>query len=410
MVKRIVKLTNDPLSLKISPETISVPIDKIIAQKNYKHDEFFEKKYVSYLLGESIIYETRTSIDKIIPGFYTRVEGDWKHIKNICQKSSIKRLMADIRNGYRPPLHLYHNLNKECEYPFVCSDDEVIYYAYKELNISSLPVIILSSNKGLEESAFAYRIFSANKEYINCLLSAETISKNSSYSLLGETLPESINDGLEKLISYLNIAIEKLKLFHLNKKSGLHYHHIIHSALIRARELIESINLLTKNNFYIQSVCLIRNLYELTLNFYMIWLSPEKMARLFQITCTPSSSDWEKACNKLAEEQIRNGVKVDVVSKIKKSRLYEYNLVNKVIEKARIHPLGEGFYNNIYSFLSEIAHDGFSVTARYKNTLELGNDQVYNEDIIKKMLRLADLCIANIYFPAIYDIGICHKD
>lgn len=410
MTKIKTKYTNDPFSLKVLPESIMVPIDKIKVSHDFEHDEIFFRKYKNYLLGKSNVYYTRISINNILPGFYKRVGNHWKHIKISCKKYNIQALISKIRNGYRPPLHLYYNLNKESKYPFVCSDDQVAYYAYKILKISSPPVILLSSNKGLEESAFKYRIFNECGEEINSLLSVETIKRETSYSLLGETLPTNINDGLEELISYLNIAINKLKSFHLNEQCELHYHHIIHAILFRARELIESINILTKNNYYIQSICLIRNLYELTLNFYIIWLSPQKNSSLFQFANTFSTSEWEKAVNMIVEKLVKNSSNLDNIKKIKQSHLYEYKLANKVIEKARIHPLGEAFYNNVYSFLSEITHDCFSVNARYKNTLELGNDKIYNEDIIQRILRITDLCIANIYSPAMKDIGVNNKD
>ena len=401
------KLTNDSLSLKVLPETRLVAIKDIIPNKNFQYDDFFLSKYQDYLLGKSRAYETRISIDKIIPGFYKRKGNSWKYIKNSQEKSSISVVMKQIRNGNRPALFLYHNLNQECKYQFVCSDDEITYYAYKELNMFSIPAMVLISKKELEESAFEYRMFYPKKdERVNCIFSVVPVNKKTTYSLLGEDMPESIPNGLIQLVSYINIAIEKLKNFHLNSGKEIHYHHIIYSILLRAKELIESIRLLISNNYYIQSACLVRNLYELMLNLYITWLSPCRITSIVQLTSNYSVSEWTELGNKLMTERISNGSQKEIAEKINKCHLYAYNLTNKVIEKARIHPFGEEFYTNIYSFLSKISHDDFSVSARYKNTLEFGDNQVYNEDIIKRVLHLADYCVANIYYPVMYDLGI----
>ena len=270
------KLTNDPLSLNVLPKTRLVAIKDIIPNKFFQYDDIFRSKYNNYFSGRSSAYETRISIDKIIPGFYKRKGKSWKYIKNSQEKSSISVVMKHIRNGNRPPLHLYHNLNQECKYQFICPDDEITYYAYKKLNMLSIPAMVLSSKKELEESAFEYRMFYPKKgeKPVNCIFSVVPVNKKTTYSLLGEDMPESIPKGLIKLVSYINIAIEKLKNFHLNSDEEIHYHHIIHSILLRAKEVIESIRLLISNNYYIQSACLVRNLYELMLNLYITWLSP----------------------------------------------------------------------------------------------------------------------------------------
>ena len=159
------KLTNDPLSLNVLPKTRLVAIKDIIPNKFFQYDDIFRSKYSNYLSGKSSAYETRISIDKIIPGFYKRKGKSWKYIKNSQEKSSISVVMKHIRNGNRPPLHLYHNLNQECKYQFICPDDEITYYAYKELNMLSIPAMVLSSKKELEESAFEYKRREACKLY-----------------------------------------------------------------------------------------------------------------------------------------------------------------------------------------------------------------------------------------------------
>lgn len=80
-------------------------------------------------------------------------------------------------------------------------------------------------------------------------------------------------------------------------------------------------------------------------------------------------------------------------------------LASKVSEKARIFPFGEEHHQDVYSFLSKIAHHDFSMTARYTHTLEHGDESVFNEDIISTSIYCADFFVAAIIARIIDDVG-----
>lgn len=152
------------------PETKIINYKDLIIEE-YEENRIFLKKYVDFLTGKSNAYITRISLSKIKPGFYKRHNNQWIYVLDKINKAHLELIIQNIRIGNRLPLHLYHNLNNKCPYTFICSDDVVIYEAYKTLGIEKVPAIVLGSKKYLEESAFVQKKFQDvlnNDVYPNC--------------------------------------------------------------------------------------------------------------------------------------------------------------------------------------------------------------------------------------------------
>ena len=150
---------------------------------------------------------------------------------------------------------------------------------------------------------------------------------------------------------------------------------------------------------------LVRTLYELALTFYIDWLAPEHFHKYLKISSITKEKEWLKECDKGVKENIRNGLKKSEAILIKNSHMKGFHLASTVSEKARIFPLGERYYKEVYSFLSKIAHHDFSMVARYSATLERNDDDIFNEDIIKKTIDYSDIFVSHIVVNVLSDIG-----
>ncbi|MCP3130162.1 DUF5677 domain-containing protein [Shewanella sp. KJ2020] len=398
-------ISNNPLSLLVSPKTIKVDPNELIVRE-VEQDDFFFKKYCDYLEGKIKGYITRVSISRIEPGFYKRTKNGWEHITDNPPQEDIDYMASTIRGGYRPALHIYQNLNKDSEFDFVCADDVATYHAYLSLGVSKPPVIILGSKKGLEESALTIKGFKCTyNPYTHFIFSMEKVNRDSFLSLLGADVSDDISLELTKLENYIEVLKGEFREFHSNKRSDVSYHQIIFGILARASEMLKSIRILIEEDLVIQSANIVRSLYELSLNFYMCWLSPHEITRMVQLSSVISENEWKKECDKTLKEQVANKLDRNSAEKIKEAKLYQFNITKSVIEKARLSPFGEAYYKDVYAFLSDIAHHDFSMSARYKGALEHGDDTVYDRDVKDSIVRIVDFCITKIFVRVADDIG-----
>jgi hypothetical protein len=399
------ELSSNPLSLLVSPKTIKVDASKIVSRDVEKDDIFF-KKYCDYLQGKLKGYITRISISRIKPGFYRRVNSGWEYVVDESLRESIDYMMMLIRGGYRPALHLYHNPNKGCDYDFVCADDLVTFNAYLDLGVSKPPVIILGSKKGLEESAFTIKGFkNGSKSHTHLIYSVEVKNRDSFLTLLGKDTSEDIASDLLKLDGYLELLKSEFREFHFKAKSDVSYHQIIFSMIVRAQEMVKAIRILINEGFHIQAGNIVRSLYELSLTFYLCWLSPHEITRFVQISSVMTENEWKKHVEKDLKELIESKLDRSSIEALRKAMNYQYSFVQSVIEKARLSPFGEAYYRDVYSFLSDIAHHDFSMSARYKHSLEFGDDAIYDKDVKDSIIRIVDFCITKIFIRVADDIG-----
>lgn len=392
------KLSNNSFSLITSPKTTLVNINDIKFNKyNIEKDEIFIKKYSSFISGKTDAYITRISLSKIKPGFYKRKTNRWKYFIDNIPKAYIDIIVRSIREGHRSILHLYINPNDKCEFTYVCPDDVAIYKAYKKLGIKKVPVMILGRRQELEESALIQKSFKTNgSQYNQYFYRVDIVNKNSFQSILGNVDNNDISFKLDKLYNIIDQLKTEHRNFHLHNET-FHYHNIIFSMLIRTLECLKSIKILINSDLYLPAISIARNLYEITLTFYISWLCPSFLP-FIQLANSSSFRELEK----IWMNGDKNHENIDTFIQTMK---YQYNIADSVIEKAKISPFGELYYKEYYSLFSKIVHHDFSVHARYKHTLIHGDEVIYDNDIKGTLLFMIDTCVTLIYTKISDDIG-----
>jgi hypothetical protein len=76
-----------------------------------------------------------------------------------------------------------------------------------------------------------------------------------------------------------------------------------------------------------------------------------------------------------------------------------------VRQKAQLSPLGDVFYQDVYSFLSRVAHQDFETVANYAHTLERSKRPEFDDDTLLTLLRFADLIVAKVVTRILDDVG-----
>lgn len=355
--------------------------------------------------GKVTIYSTRLSLDRIKVGFWRSAVGGFEYICDQVPAEDVAHMENLIRLGDRPPLHIYPNPNKSDLIDFVCSDDVATYRAYASLGIRTPPVILIGKPDSLDESSIAIR-------QLKCTYNPYTSHIKGIVSVVHKTVPSILGlnrtehkVSLEKLIKIVENTKEQVKIFHCGGMVTLHYHHTLYSILVRAQEALMSIRLLFEHKFYLNAASLVRTLYELSLTFYVDWLSPTQMYSYLQMAAVMKESEWEKLCETTRTEQIKSGLSAFDAKQLKDAKMFGFRLASTVSEKARLFPLGLEHHKDIYSFLSQIVHHDFSMNARYTNTLEHGDESVFNDDAASTAIYCADLFTSAIVARILDDIG-----
>lgn len=398
-------LSANPLALVRGLPTKRIPIDLIKTRDGIVHDEIFLNKYLGYLKGKVTIYATRVSIGRIKPGFWRPSNSGFEYICDDVPDEHIAHMESMLRLGNRPVLHIYPNPNKSDSLDFVCPDDVASYRAYSSLGIHTPPAILIGKPESLSESAIGVRQY-------KCTYNPMTSHMDGIVPVVHTTVPSIL--GVEKpshaaslglLISAVQTTKEKVKKFHYGGMSTLHYHHTLYSVLLRAQETLEAIRLLFEHRLYLNAASLVRTLYELALTFYVDWIAPTHMYQYLQLAAVMSEKEWETSCETTYLEQVKAGLSAYDAKRLKDAKMFGFRLASIVAEKARLFPLGLDHHKGLYSFLSDIAHHDFSMTARYTNTLEHGDDSVFYDDAAKTTIYCADLFTAAIVVRILDDVG-----
>jgi hypothetical protein len=379
------KSSDDPLLLRVIPQEIEIPLEQTLARNSVEEDPLFVKKYQEYSTGKLDGYLTRVSISRIKIGFYKRVSNKWECLINEPTNQEINACTRKIRGGYRPPFYIYHNPNQDCIHDFVCPYNGAAFHAYSKLGINKPPVIILGAKSRIEESALKIKGFKrTGNSYLHFIYASENRSKEIYPSSLGLELSDDAIIDLRKIEKRLTYFKDKLREFHIKGASDFDYHKIIYAMLNQAHEMLFSIRILVIKKLYIQAATIARSLYELSVNFHLIWLSPHAITPMVLIASEISESEWQKKFDDYPEKS---------VEQIKKANRYQYKLVRSTLEKTKLSPFGESFYKHVYSFLSDIVHHDFSMLDRYRNSLENGDHSVDDEDVRESIVRMVDSCI-----------------
>jgi hypothetical protein len=405
MPSTLPELTSNPLTLIRSLPTQLVPIDRIKAKEGLVNDEIFLSKYSSFLLGKAPVHDTRVSLDLIRRGFWKRSDAGWELVVDPFTDADIAEATAMVRLGSRPVLHLYENPNPSDGKRFVCADDVVMHAVYEKLGLSKVPVALMAKPRALEESCLSVRCFPRKgKNHIALLDGVVPVTHELVPSILGQNKPDD-TASLERLILVLADTKSALKRFHQPGATTLHYHHTLYSVLLRAGDCVESMQLLIEAGKPLIAASLLRSLHELALVFYVDWLAPGQTYRYLQMASVQSEKEWEVRCEQWCKADITAGSLPLEAKNIKDAHLRAFRLGSVVGERARLFPLGERVQRDVYSFLSDVIHHDFSMTARYAHTLDHGDEAIYSVDVVRTIVHLADILVAAMITRIRDDIG-----
>jgi hypothetical protein len=302
-----------------------------------------------------------------------------------------------IRLGFRPSVFLYKAYVGPGKDKLICSDDLLVFHAYKSLGIRYIPAVILGRHpEHLHESAICTR--GDGKVGANLFDSVAIHEHALVPSLAGDFEEFDKRDFLEVvriLARHVNTTKEAVSTFHRSSSDvAIHYHHTLYSVLCSLAQLLDAVGLLLSNELQYQIRPLVRSAYDLFLNFYIDWLYPEKMGALFQALAVLSRTDKTRpeyaSLNKAIRETF--GGLVDI-------------LMNQY-EKGRISPLGSRVHQAIYSDLSPAVHQDFGITQEFGDSLESGIVEPLPRPELAKTLKYLNAVVSATIFRISDDVGI----
>jgi hypothetical protein len=214
------KLSDNPLSLRVIPQEIAIPLDQILARNGVEEDPLFVEKYRKYSTGNLDGYITRVSRSRIKFGFYKRASNKWEYFINEVKSQEINALARAIRGGYRPSLYIYHNPNQDCNHDFVCPYNGAVFHAYSKLGINKLPAIILGlgSKDLIEESALKIKGFKRTDDsYTPFIYAAENRNKEEYPSRFAVSLSDDAATDLIKIEEHITFFKSKFRKFHIKR-------------------------------------------------------------------------------------------------------------------------------------------------------------------------------------------------
>jgi hypothetical protein len=397
--------TSNPLALIRSLPTRLIPIEQIKVPEGLPPDDVFLAKYSAFLRGRVPIHETRLELAKIRRGFWKWTTQGWILQGDLADEENVSAAIQMVRFGSRPVLHLYDNPNKEDPTRFVCTDDTVVHAAYERLGIAKAPVAIMAKPRDLEESCISIRNYSRGKRASIALIDGFVpVTSSLVPSVLGSDKPPQ-GECFERLLAALRSTRQMVKAFHVPGSTTLHYHHTLYSVLFRAEDCIESMGMLVQRGKPLTAAGLLRSLHELTLVFYVDWLAPGQTYRYLQLASVMSESKWIAECEEGVREDIAAGASPIEAKNIRDAQMRGYRLGSVVGDRARLFPLGDSFQRDIYSFLSDVIHHDFSMTARYAFTLDHGDEAVYDQDATQTVIHVSDILVGAIVSRIRDDIG-----
>lgn len=399
----------DPLSVVRGWPIKKIPLNKIKSKENFVYDEIFQNKYIGYLRGKLTAYATREPIINIKPGFFKpkKPDGGFDYIIDEVDSSHISAMSYLIQRGDRQPLYIYKNPNKSDPHHYVCPDDVSTYFAYQNLGIEIVPVVLLDNPSDIKESAIGIKtIISSKIGPISYMSNTVGVTHDLAPSFFELDRPEDAT-SIDRIIEAVDFARNKVRNFHRGGDEVMHYHHTLHSVLLRVRESLVSIKILFENGLHLNSISILRSLYELALTFYVDWLAPTEMYRYLQLASVVNQKKWEERCKNMYKDEVKRRELSEQDAKLlTDGHIRAYRLASVISEKARIFPFGIDHHRDIYEFLSDITHHDFSMIARYTYTLEHGDSAVFVEDAKRTVIHFADLLSASIVTRILGDTGV----
>ncbi|UVE69794.1 hypothetical protein L2Y90_24070 [Burkholderia pyrrocinia] len=401
--------SSDPLKVIRSTPLVEIPLNKITIRDDIPDDPIFDSMYIAFLRGKTNVHYTRVSISKIRRGFWQPCASGFNLIEENIERKNINYIKSLISSGNRLSLFIYENQNKTDNYQYICSDDLPVHAAYEELGITVVPVVLMGKPKNLEESAFTVRSIPVGNGEVTASVEGATPVLRDSFQNILQSPNLPLSDALLGLSKEIERTKIDLRLFHKNSSDAIHYHHSLYSVLVRAKEQIDSIRIISENGNLMVAASLLRPLHELALVFYIDWLMPSHIYKYLQLTSLMSLNEWEKRCEAERKGLISSGTSKNSAARIKSANVNMFRLCSTVSEKARIFPYGNEYHKGIYSFLSDMIHHDFSMTARYLDTMEHGDNSVFIGNVSKTIQHIAHGTISLIISRIRSDIGIAQS-
>lgn len=397
--------SSNPLKIIRSLPLIEIPSNLISIRDDIPEDPIFESKYAAFVEGRTNVHHTRMSISCIRKGFWRSHALGFDLVEERVRRDDIEHVKGMIWFGNRPALFIYENPNKGDSFSYVCTDDIPVHAAYEELGISMVPVVLMGKPRNLQESAVTVKAIPIHgKGHIELIDGTTTVEQKTFKNLL-HVSNISLSETLSILVAKIEKVKNRLKDFHKPANTTYHYHQSLYSVLVRTKEQVESIKLLADSGKLLVAASLLRPLHELALTFYIDWLMPTHMYRYLQFASVMSLDKWKDFCEKEKRQRISEGVSKSDANKIVASHTKAFALCSGVVEKARIFPFGENYHKRIYSLLSDIVHHDFSMTARYADTLDHGDDMVFNGNLAQTISRVAHATVSSILTRVQSDTG-----
>ena len=369
-------------------------------------DPTFVGLYKKYLLGRISGFATRIPTSVITEGFYLPSR-NFEYRCDAPPEEIIWEQMLDIRQGARPPLHLYSNPNPNLGTRFLCPDDVAVCIAYKSLNLNSLPAIVFGpGHRSLPFSSFESKVRlkgACHAPRIYRVRSAEKPSKIA--TKFGNVLPNDPVVLLQALGMELCRLVARLRLFHVAGAEQLHYHHMLFSAVLRAQETLQAIEILIEKNLWYQALALIRVLYEIHLNFYFDWLQPEINYKFLAAATVFNASKIAAQKRKMSSELMSEGWTSEAAEDQSKAAWQAVILASSVAEKGRLPKVGILYHKEMYEFLSQISHQDFEVASLRANRFDDETFLTVEEDLKCTSLRFMDYIVSEFVECVDDDIG-----
>ena len=395
----------NPLKYVRNLPIVDININDIIPKRNIKSNDDFTKKYIKFLDGKSNLYATRVKLKNIKKGFFKYKNGKFKYYCDKTNLKDVEKLQNMIRLGFRPELYIYKNYNKATKETYVCPDDVAVYKAYENLNIIHVPVLILDTPILDEESSLVLKNFKLKNQINNSYIKSMQINElDQVFTLIGKELPTAkvCFKTFNKKIKEIK---KKLKIFHSDEKLELHYHHTLYYTILRIEEILKSCILLYKRKLYVEAISLTRSLYELMINFYLDWIAPNITHKYLELTMDVNIKEWKEFCTDIKQKNEKDGLEEIPAKELYDAQMFGFTLASKTSEKSKLFPCKNGYFDNIYTQLSKIIHQDYGLATRYRDTLEIGDEAIYNDDLKKRILRNLDLFLAQILYRIEGDIG-----
>lgn len=394
------------MSVRRTREAFPINLNEIhVPEWMAETDEIFCKLYEKYLTGRISGFLTRIPMKMIKEGSYVPSR-TFEYVCDTPPDDIVREQMLSIQQGARPPLHLYANPKSATETRFLCPDDVAIYLAYKKLGVSTVPAIVFSpGSKPLPFSSFESKAYPSKAKLgirISGMISTEKPS--SLPSLIGLDLPNDPREIIRILSTHLRRLIASLRLFHVQE--DLHYHQMVFSALIRAQETLDAIDVLIEKNLWYQALSLLRVLYEIHLNFYFDWLQPETNYRYLAAAAVFSTADLARNRKSMSQELIAEGLTIEAATECASIAWRPVSFASNVSEKARLPKVGIAYHKDIYEFLSQISHQNFEIASLHANRFDDEAFKAIDDDVKTTYLRFMDFIVSEFAQCVEQDLGV----